>query len=125
MPLFPRKKLPRLIFTVYTALAVIGVFSFAAVDSLRSVAFEMGEPAGDRISGFPDNRLFQYSAEEPALVAETSETQFPSMRMGFQRFASAFGLLNIGNAFSKSSFAANANIYYINPKNTILLKLRI
>jgi hypothetical protein len=123
MFLFARKKLPCLIFTVYTALAVTGAFSFAAVDSLRSVDFELGEPAGDRISGALDTYFVQYQAEEPALVAKTSSAQFSPIRMGFQ--ASTFGLLNIGNAFSKSSFAANANIHYINPKNTILLKLRI
>jgi hypothetical protein len=124
MSLFARKKLPCLIFTVYTALAVIGAFSFAAVDSLRAVDFELGEP-GNRIFGSLDTYFVQSPAEEPTLVVKANGTQFSPVRVGFQRFASTFGLLNIGNAFSKSSFAANANIHYINPKNTILLKLRI
>jgi hypothetical protein len=113
------KKLPYLFFTAYIAFAIMGTFSFAVVDTLRSVHFTAKNPTLDS----PDNYVVRQQAEELTIITKTSRNQFSPLRMGSQRAASLFG--SSGGNFSRSPFKAGEKTQYTNVKNNILLKLRI
>jgi hypothetical protein len=119
------KRLPQLFLAAYVAIGVMGVFSFAAVDALRSLNFEAKSPMSDKIFASPDSYFIQYQAAGAAIITKTDNTQFSPLRMGFQRIASLFGPPNSGTAFSKSHFTLSANIQYADLINNIPLKLRI
>jgi hypothetical protein len=119
------KRLPQLFLAAYIAVAVVGAFSFAAVDTLRSVNFEAKNPMPDKIFASPDSYFIQYQAAGLTVITKTGGTQFSPLRMGFQRIASLSGPPNSGTSFSKSYFMLSAKIQYADLINNIPLKLRI
>jgi hypothetical protein len=122
---FSEKRLPYLVLVVYTALAVMGTFSLAAAEPLRSVNLKIENPPSNKISGSLGSYLIQYPEAELAIIAKTDDTPFSPLRIGVQRIAFLLGPSSTGNAFFRSSFAASAGTQYINLRNNILLKLRI
>jgi hypothetical protein len=122
---FAQKKMPCLILTAYIALSVMGAFSFAAADALRSVNFKAETLMPGRVSDSMDNYFIRHPAEEPVVITKTDNTQIFPLRVGFQRVVSLFGPSAIGNASSKSPFRTGVKIPYTNTKKIILLKLRI
>jgi hypothetical protein len=118
-----RGKIPRFVLVIYTVLAVMGTLSFAALEPLRSVTFEV-ENQG-RLSASLENCSVQPPGEEQAFISRTSDSSFSPLRTGFQRFTFLSGSPRIENAFSKSSFFPGAEAHHIALRNTILLKLRI
>ncbi|MDR3248453.1 MAG: hypothetical protein LBT39_06675, partial [Treponema sp.] len=73
-----RKSLPYLFLTAYLAIAVMGAFSFAAVEAFRSVKLEM-ENSGS-------NRAFDsLSGQETMVVTEADTIYFSLSSIGFQR----------------------------------------
>jgi hypothetical protein len=128
MDRFSWKKLTSLFFAAYTAIAVVGAFSFAAADSLRSLHFEAKSPVlgSPEFGGLiPDNYVIPHQAEVPMVITKPGANQFSPLRMGFQRIAFLFGTSNSGNTFSKSPFWVSPKIQHANLKKNILLKLRI
>jgi hypothetical protein len=119
------KKLPCLILVAYTVLAIVGSFSLAATEPLRSVNYTIENHKSDTILGALENHFVQHPAEEPGITTKTDNTSFSPIRTGFQRIASIFGLTNTGITLSKTPFMANTKITYTGLKNVIPLKLRI
>jgi hypothetical protein len=110
---------------VYTAVSVLGTFSFAAAEPFRAVKFEIENKAQGKIFGLLENFFAQHPAEEPVITTKLGSTRFYPLRPGFQRAASLAGLSVIGTPYSKSSIIAGIKIQHGDFKNNILLKLRI
>jgi hypothetical protein len=125
MAWFSKKKLPFLFLAVYTALSVLGVFSFAAADGLRLVYVGPENPVLGNVYAAQDNFFIQCTAEEPIVISKPGAAQCNPVRAGFQRTVFLPGFSGAGNASSVSSLAVNARTPYTNAKNNILLKLRI
>jgi hypothetical protein len=125
MVLFSWKKPPHFFLAAYIAIAVMGAFSFTAVNTLRSVNFEAKNPMSDKIFASFDNYFIQCQAEESTVITKTGNTRFSPLRMGFQLIASLFGSSNSGAPFSKSPLGLSVKIQHANLKKNILLKLRI
>jgi hypothetical protein len=109
----------------YTALSVLGTFSFAAVEPFQSVKFEIENKTQDKIFGSLGNFFLQHPAEEPTIITKSDGTRFSPLPMGFQRLVSLSGSPISGKPCSKSSVIAGTKIQYSDLKNNILLKLRI
>lgn len=120
---FTRRRL-LLILMVYTAISVLGTFSFAVLEPYQAVQFEI-ENTQDSIFSPVENFFIQNSAEAPALLTKLGSVHFFPLRMSFQRVASLLIMLITGMSCSQSSFIASMRIHYSELKNKILLKLRI
>ena len=120
---FTRRRL-LLILMVYTAISVLGTFSFAVLEPYQAVQFEI-ENTQDSIFSPVENFFIQNSAEAPALLTKLGSVRFFPLRMSFQRVASLLIMLITGMSCSQSSFIASMRIHYSELKNKILLKLRI
>jgi hypothetical protein len=105
----------------YTALAMVGAFSFTATESLRSINFEIQTQAQDRIFSSPQDYFIECAAEEPAPVAAKGS----SFRGGFQRFVFPGASSNYGTDDPGSSFVTISKTQFFDVKKVILLKLRI
>jgi hypothetical protein len=105
----------------YTVFAMVGAFSFAATESLRSIYFEIQSRIQDRIFSSPQDYCIECAAEGPALTAAKGNLS----KGGFQRFVSPPASSNYGTKFSTSSCAIISTTQFIDLKNTIQLKLRI
>jgi hypothetical protein len=122
---FAQKKLLCLILMAYTAISVLGTFSFAVVEPYHAVESEIKNKTQDNTFGSVENFFIQHPAEEPVILAALGSARFSPLRMGFQRIASLLGTLISGKPYSKSSTIASIQIHYSDIKNHILLKLRI
>jgi hypothetical protein len=106
---------------LYTVLAMVGAFSFAATESLRSIYFEIQNQVQDRIFSSPQDYYIECAAEEPAPAAAKGN---PS-RGGVQRFVFLPASSNYGTKFSTPSCMIISMTPIPDVKNTIRLKLRI
>jgi hypothetical protein len=120
-----RKKLLCLVLMTYTAISVLGTFSFAALEPYHLVESEIANKTQDKIFGSVENFFIQHPAEEPVIHATLGSARFSPLRIGFQRIAPLLGSLISGKPYSKSSAVASIKIHYSDIKNNILLKLRI
>jgi hypothetical protein len=121
MSWFRRKRPPNLFFMFYAALAMVGAFSFAATESLRSISFEIQTQAPDRIFSSPQDYFIESAAEEPAPAAAKGN----AFRGGFQRFVFPGASSNYGADDPGSSFVTISKTRFFDVKKIILLKLRI
>jgi hypothetical protein len=108
---------------IYTAFAMVGTFSFAALESLQSTYIDLLYQGHDKIFSSPQDYYIQCPAEEPALTAARGNSSLP--RGGSQRFIFPWVLLNYGAGFSGPSLAAIDKTQFFNVRNTIRLNLRI
>jgi hypothetical protein len=122
---FTRTRLPFLVLAMYTALFVVGVFSFAAAEQLRAVNRGMENAASGRISGVGERYVFPCPAGEPVIIAKIDDASFTPPRAGFQRISFLSLPPCAGSVWSEPSFRAHTGISPVNFKNSILLKLRI
>jgi hypothetical protein len=109
----------------YTALSVLGTFSFAAVEPYHPVKFEIENKTQDKIFGSLENYFIQHPAEEPTIITKSGSAQFSPLRMGFQRITSLLGSPVSGKPYAKSSIITSIKVHYNDLKNNIPLKLRI
>ncbi|MDR1586894.1 MAG: hypothetical protein LBS57_05505 [Treponema sp.] len=117
-----RNRLPRIIVTVFTVLAVTVSFCLWAMEPLRaagSVAERIGGGDG-RIDSFIPSPV-----REPALLTNADDPRLTPLRTGFQRIFIPCGTNSAASAFYRPPFGISSNINYRDVKNTILLKLRI
>jgi hypothetical protein len=118
-----RHRLPCILITVFTVLAVMVSFCLGAAEPLRNAGFgaEGTCSAGGGLDSFISS-----PAGEPALVIKTEDHQFASPQTGFQRIFNSCGIYGTDSAFYQLSWGINsAGNYYMDVKGTILLKLRI
>jgi hypothetical protein len=109
----------------YTALSVLGAFSFAAVEPFQAVQCEIENKTQDKIFSSLGNFFLQHPAEEPTITTKSDGARFSPLRMGFLRLTSLSGSPVNGKPHSKSSLIAGTKTQYSKSKNNILLKLRI
>jgi hypothetical protein len=117
------KGLSNWFFMIYTTLAMVGTFPFAAVESPRVIHFELQDQDWDTIGNPPRDYGIRYPAEEPALVIGRGGGFLP--RGGLQRFVFLWALPDCGTNFFGPSLATVAEAQFFDVKNNILLKLRI
>jgi hypothetical protein len=115
-------RLPRILITVFTILAVMVSFCLGAAEPLRDAGF--GAEGTGGADGSVDS-FIPAPAEKPAILIKTGEHQFTPPQTGFQRIFNLWGTHGGTCAFYRASLGKNSNINYIDVKNTILLKLRI
>jgi hypothetical protein len=122
MALFLEKKWPRLILAAYLTVAVMGIFTFLAVEPLRSVDFSADEPFS---GGFftPIDLPIDCLAESQTISTARGHS-FSPLRTGSLRLVLP-GAQHTGAVFVQSFLKAIEQVTYLNKKNTILLKLRI
>jgi hypothetical protein len=103
-------------------MSILGTFSFAVLEPYHAVKSEIeNNGTQDKIFGSVENFFIQHPAEEPTILAKLGSTRFFPLRL-----ASLSGSLISGKPCSKSSSTiAGIQIQYSDPKNNILLKLRI
>jgi hypothetical protein len=118
---FAQKKLIGLIVMAYTAISILGTFSFAVLEPYHAVKSEIeNHRTHDAIFGAVENFFTQHPAEEPVFLAKLGSTRFSPLRI-----ASLCSLL-LKTSYAKSSpFIIAGHIQYSDLKNNILLKLRI
>jgi hypothetical protein len=117
-----RNKLPRILVTFFTVLALMVNFCLGVGEFLQDTGFGVEGTGG--ADGKVDN-FIPSPVEEPAILVQTEDRQFMPLRMGFQRIFNFFGTHGAASAFCQPAFVVNSNISYIDVKNTIPLKLRI
>ncbi|MDR2537293.1 MAG: hypothetical protein LBC46_03195 [Treponema sp.] len=118
---FARRRLLSLILMIYTAVSILGTFSFAALIPYQTVQSEI-ENIQDTIFDPMENFLMQDPAEaSSSMFIKLGRVRFSLLCMSFQRAAS----LLIMPICSQSSFITSMRIHYSVLKNKILLKLRI
>jgi hypothetical protein len=119
---FAQKKLLCLIVMAYTAMSVLGTFSFAVLEPYHAVKSEIeNNRTQDKIFGSVETFFTQHPAEEPVILAKLGSARFSPLRVAFLSGSSISG-----KPYSKSSsIIAGMQIQYSDLKNNILLKLRI
>jgi hypothetical protein len=125
MTLLGRKRLLRLVLMAYTAISVLGAFSFAAAEPFHAVEIEMADKAQDTISGLAGNLFPQHPAEEAAISAKAGGVRSSPARTDFQHAASLSGLPASGKHYPKLTCASETKTHCAGVKSIILLKLRI
>ncbi|MDR3248174.1 MAG: hypothetical protein LBT39_05250 [Treponema sp.] len=113
-----RKSLTHLFLTAYLAIAVMGAFSFAAVDAFRSVKLEIENSSSTGVFG-------PLGGRETMVVTEADTINFSLSRIGFQRVTPLPGSPHTGNVVLLSPVTAGVKMSPVSLKSTILLKLRI
>ncbi|MDR1399519.1 MAG: hypothetical protein LBJ41_06340 [Treponema sp.] len=112
------------ILMVFTAISVVGTFSFDVLEPYQAVQYEI-ETTQDRMLSSVENFFIQNPAEVPVMFSTLGSVRFSPLRMSFQRISSFLIMLISVTSCSQSSFIASMGIHYSELKNTILLKLRI
>ncbi|MDR3171167.1 MAG: hypothetical protein LBU17_05980 [Treponema sp.] len=102
----------------YTALSVLGTFSFAVVEPYHAVL-------GEKVFGALENFFIQQPAEEPVLITKLGSTRFSPLRIGFQRLASLLSVLINEKPDAQLCYINGTKTQHSDLKNNILLKLRI
>ncbi|MDR0721746.1 MAG: hypothetical protein LBF75_02970 [Treponema sp.] len=115
-------RLPRIVITGFTVLAVLVSFCLAAVEPLRIAQFvaERTGSADGSIDCFIPSRT-----EAPALLTKMKGPRFTPLRTGFQRIFIHGEPHKVVSVFCQSSWMATVNSNTLDVKDTILLKLRI
>jgi len=119
-----KKKWPRLIFTLYLALAVTGAFTFSSAESLY---FFESKGKLTNSGGFLTSVSHNIDclAENTVTITRANRHSSSSLRNWCMYTSVPSGIQNTGTYLSDSSLNI-ANEYFAPiPKNTILIKLRI
>jgi hypothetical protein len=122
---FAREKRFFLIVAAYTALSVLGAFSFAAAEPYRAVNAAVGSTTQGRLSSALGDFAAQHPLADPTLNAQSGGTRSSPVSMGLQRLTFLAASPLSGKPYSRSPLIAGAIAQYGAVKNTILLKLRI
>jgi hypothetical protein len=123
MGLFSAKKWSPLILTVYLFFIIMGLFTFAAVDPLRSVNLSEDETTSG-ISVQQDLSADTPVESEPA-IGKARNYSFSPLRNGSLRTIMPMGSRDAGSVPAQISLKAIEKINTFTIKNTIHLKLRI
>ncbi|MHB9293639.1 hypothetical protein Holit_02766 [Hollandina sp. SP2] len=117
-----RNRLPRILITGFTVLALLVSFCLAAVEPLRTARFA-AEKAGST-NGSIDHFIPSLTGE-PALLTKMEGHRLTPLRTGFQRIVIHGEPHKAVSAFCQSSLETPLTSNTLDVKNTILLKLRI
>jgi hypothetical protein len=124
MGLFLEKKWPRLILAAYLAFAVMGIFTFAATESLRSVDFwENVSASGVFVT--QQDLIAESPVEGEPVIGKARGHLFSPLRNGSLRIVMPLGTRDTGSVLAQSSLRAIEKVNHLTIKNAILLKLRI
>ncbi|AEF82369.1 hypothetical protein [Leadbettera azotonutricia] len=124
MGLLIKRKFPHLILAAYLAIAIIGAFSFSAIEPLREIDFWVDKPASSNFLE-PIDHSINCLAEGTAIMSRARGYSFSLLRNGSLRVLMAFGLKNTGSSFFHASLAHAEKMNSLSTKYTIPLKLRI
>jgi hypothetical protein len=122
MALFLAKKWPSLILASYLAVAIMGIFTFMAIEPLRSVDFLADEPFSSNF--FTSIDLPIDALAEGQTISKAGGRSFSPIRSGSLRFVLP-GAQNTGAVLAQLSLTAIEKVNSFTIKNTIPLKLRI
>jgi hypothetical protein len=111
------------ILALYTAVSLLGTFSFAALEPYQTVRDEIAT-LQDVLFDSVDRFLIQNQAESPPAFSSLGRARFSPMSAG-QRAAALFIIVGEAASYAQSFFTAGIRINYNEPEHTILLKLRI
>jgi hypothetical protein len=124
MGLFLEKKWPPLILAAYLAVAIMGIFTLAAVEPLRSVDFfENKIPSG--VSIIQQDLSADTPIEGEPVITNGRGYSFSALRNGSLRTIAALGTRDAGYLIAQTSVNVIQKINHRTIKNTIHLKLRI
>lgn len=124
MGLFLEKKWPHLILAAYLAFAIMGIFTFAAVEPLRSVDFlEGGNSSGVSIT--QQDLSADAPIEGEPVITNGRGHSFSSLRTGSLRTLLSLGTRDAGSVVAQTPLRVIEKINHSTIKSTILLKLRI
>lgn len=115
--------LSRSIIIILTAIAVMGSFSLAAAEPMRTAGLAAEWQGG--LSGGKAYYFYPEQTGDPALVAFSDDTWNSPVRADSQKAFSPLGEIGTGNTFFFSQFRKNSKNAVISIKDTILLILRI
>ncbi|GHV57306.1 hypothetical protein AGMMS49579_22980 [Spirochaetia bacterium] len=124
MVLFLEGKWPRLILAAYLAIAIMGLFTFAAAGPLRSLDSWDNDPFSESFFTSIDLAI-DCLAEGETIMSRAGRYSFSPLRTGFLRLLMLNAPQNAGSVLAQSSLKAIEKVNYLDIKNTILLKLRI
>jgi hypothetical protein len=124
MGLFLEKKWPRLILAAYLACAIMGMFTFAAVEPFRSAdLWEDGITSG--VSLIQHDLSADTSIEGEPVITNGRGYSFSPPRNGSPRTVMLPGTRDTGSVIAYPSLQVIEKINRLTVKNSILLKLRI
>jgi hypothetical protein len=124
MILFLRGKWPCLILAAYLAVAIMGLFTFAAAEPLRSVDLWDDEPESDVFFALIDFTI-DCLAEGETVMSRARGYSFSPLRTGSLRILMLIGLQYAGFVLIQSSLKKSEKVNYLTIKNAVLLKLLI
>jgi hypothetical protein len=122
--LFLKGKWPHLILAAYLALAIMGIFTFAALEPLRSVDFWEDEFASGR-SALQQDLSADTPVEGEPVIRNGRGYSFSPLRNGSLRTVMPLGARDAGSLIAQLPLKAIEKINLRSIKNTIHLKLRI
>jgi hypothetical protein len=109
---------------VHLIIAVLAAFIFAAEAPVHSYEFEIMGTGSDTYYSSPVT-IIECLAVVPKISESNVKNTFSPLRLASLRLFIFLGIYNIILAFLKSHFAGSVQLYPINIKSSILLKLRI
>jgi hypothetical protein len=112
------------IFTAYFAFAVIGMFTFVAMEPFLEGNLRVHEPISGGFLTSLDH-VMDCVVGSGAIIDRAGGHSFSPVRNGSHRLAITLSVQNGKIAFSHLSLKTNKNTNHLNIKSTILLKLRI
>jgi hypothetical protein len=124
MILFLGRKWPCLILAAYLVVAIMGLFTFAAAEPLRSVDLWADEPESD-VFFAPIDFTIDCLAEGETVMSRVRGYSFFPLRTGFLRILMLIGLQYAGFILIQSSLKKSEKVNYLTIKNAVLLKLLI
>jgi hypothetical protein len=124
MALFLEKKWPGLALGVYLAFAIMGIFTFAAVEPLRSGDFWEAKSGLGEFSA-PIDHTVDYLAENTIVMGKARGNSFSPVRNAPPRILMPLGTKDAGAVLSLSLLRTIEKTSCLNIKDTLHLKLRI
>jgi hypothetical protein len=124
MGLLSVRKWSPLILTVYLAFMLMGIFTFAAVEPLRSVNLSEDETTSG-VSVIQQNLSADTPIESEPAIGKARSYSFSPLRNGSPRTIMPMGSRDTGSVPAQVSLKAIEKINTFTIKNTIHLKLRI
>ncbi|GHV07353.1 hypothetical protein FACS189485_17570 [Spirochaetia bacterium] len=124
MALFLERKWPCLILAACLTVAIMGLFTFAAAEPLRSVDSRDDDPFSENFFTSIDITI-DCLAEGETIMSRARAYSFSPLRTGSLRILMLIGLQYAGFVLIQSSLKKSEKVNYLTMKNALLLKLRI
>ncbi|MFP3041511.1 hypothetical protein LQZ19_06770 [Treponema primitia] len=124
MVLFLGKKWPSLVLGTYLTFAIMGIFTFAAVDTLRSGDFCEAKSGLGEFSALVDHTV-DCLAEDTIVISKSRGNSFFQLRNVSLRVLMPLGTKDARAVLSLSLLKALEKTRCLNIKDTLHLKLRI